>query len=201
MLTIVDINRAIDRLGVTAFVPQTQQRRIAAAAGPRAEADPRSRGRDRSRWSMIKAVAAAPGDAQPALVQHGAEVALEPEIVLPEQLENAGKRCTMPEHRLMLAVMEDAVHTYLTTSGSPHARGRALFRETAQWFASDDTSSPFCFVTICQLLGLDPDYLRAGLRRWREQHRGDVRAIPLRIRHGGGSRHRVIESRASRRRA
>jgi hypothetical protein len=79
--------------------------------------------------------------------------------------------------------------------------GRKLFRETAGWFASDDTSSPFCFVTICQLLGLDPDYLRAGLRRWRDEHQGDVRVIPLRIRRVGGSRHRVIESRASRRRA
>jgi hypothetical protein len=171
MLTIVDINRAIDRLGVTAFVPRTKQRLVAAPVDPRS-----------------------------ALAQTDGDV-LEPEIRLPEQLENAGKRCTMPEHRLMLAVMEDAVHVYQTACGATHGQGRKLFRETADWFASDDTSSPFCFVTICQLLGLDPDYLRAGLRRWRDRQQSDVRVIPLRIRHVGGSRHRVIESRASRRRA
>ncbi len=70
-----------------------------------------------------------------------------------------------PEHRLMIAVLEDAVLEFRRYAGEPGVRARRLFGETAAWFASDDTSSPFSFVTICEALDLDPSYLRSGLRR------------------------------------
>jgi hypothetical protein len=128
----------------------------------------------------------------------GVGVQLEPEIILPVQLEHP-TLYIRPEHRLMLAVLEDAVHAYQT--GCIENRGdRALFRETAQWFASNDATSPFCFVTICQLFGLDPDCVRGGLGRWNERHRDrradGVRTMPLRSRHVRGSRTRITIPRA-----
>jgi hypothetical protein len=71
------------------------------------------------------------------------------------------------EHRLMIAVLEDAVLEFRRYAGEPGVRARRLFGETAAWFASDDTSTPFSFVTICEALDLDPSYLRSGLRRYR----------------------------------
>jgi AraC-like DNA-binding protein len=138
---------------------------------------------------MGRQVAAA-SVAEPGMLERGAPVALEPDSLLPSQVERLANR-TAPEHRLMLAVLEDAVHVYQVDSLSPHTGRRLRFRETAQWFASDDTSSPFCFVTICEFFGLDPDYLRAGLRRWKDRHTSDApragRVIPFPTKHVAGS--------------
>jgi hypothetical protein len=122
-------------------------------------------------------------------------VQLQPEVLLPEQLESLGRRWMRPEHRLMLALLEDAVHAYQTGCAAYGGERRLSFREAAEWFASEDTAWPFSFVTMCQHLGIEPDYIRAGLRRWRERHTarlpGAVRALPFRIRRVRGSRTRV----------
>jgi hypothetical protein len=131
--------------------------------------------------------------------EQGTPVQLEPDLLLPEQIENAGRRCMRPEHRLMLAVLEDAVRAYQTGCASDGGERRLHFRETADWFASDDTEWPFSFVTICQHLGIEPEYVRAGLRRWRARHGagvpGALPALPFRIRRVRGSRHRVTSAR------
>jgi hypothetical protein len=119
------------------------------------------------------------------------------ERILPSQFDDLRRNADalFPEARLMLAVLEDAVHLYQQCSSLRNASSRRLFRETDEWFTSNEASSPFSFVTICQLFGLDADYLRAGLRRWLSLHRrnGDQggRAVPLPIRRISGSRHRV----------
>jgi len=132
----------------------------------------------------------------------GTSVQLEPDVVLPEQLENLGRRGMRPEHRLMLALLEDAVHAYQTGCAAYGGERRLSFREAAEWFASEDTAWPFSFVTICQHLGIEPDYIRAGLRRWRERHTarlpGAVRALPFRIRRVRGSGTRITSLRPSR---
>ena len=157
MLTIIDIDRAVGRLGGAAFVPRT--RRV---------------------------------DYSP--LGYGGALELGPEIVLPEQLDDLGKRCRVPEHRLMLAVLEDAVAVYQTGCATEHLSGRPLFRETEAWFASEDTSSPFSVVTICQLFAIDPDYLRAGLRRWQARYAERPRIgrpVSFAFRRVSGIRHRV----------
>jgi hypothetical protein len=130
--------------------------------------------------------------------EQGTSVQLEPDILLPEQLD-LGRRCMRPEHRLMLAVLEDAVHAYQTGCESYGGERRFNFRETAEWFAADDTEWPFCFVTICQHLGIEPEYIRAGLRRLRERHNarvpGALGALRLRIRRVRGSRTRITTPR------
>lgn len=102
---------------------------------------------------------------------------------------NAGRP---PEHRLLFAVLEDAVRCWQLYERATTRRGRNLFRETAAWFASDDDSSPFAFVTTCQVFGLDPSYVRAGLRRWTaRQHATGATVVPFRVRRVGGMRHSV----------
>ncbi len=140
---------------------------------------------------------------EPSIDARDGGIELVPEIMLPVQFDDLRRagvvRCS--EHRLMLAVIEDAVDIY-QVGCDRDARSRRLFRETEEWFASDDDGPPFSFVTICQVFGLDPDCVRAGLLRWRATRNtshGTSRAIPFRVRHVSGSRHHVTLSRRRRR--
>jgi hypothetical protein len=74
-----------------------------------------------------------------------------------------------PEKRLMLAVLESAVATYQKHALATSRRGRRLFDESADWLARPDDGWVFSFENICAALRLDPEFLRSGLRRWRER--------------------------------
>lgn len=75
------------------------------------------------------------------------------------------------ERLLMLAVLEDAVRCYQKYARGRGAERRAQFDEVCGWLDSTDRSSLFSFETICDTLGLDPDYVRGGLHVWRERGR------------------------------
>lgn len=70
-----------------------------------------------------------------------------------------------PRNRLMLAVLEEALVTFQRGLDSPKAEQRRHFHEVDRWVASNDTEWPFSFENICSCLRLDPDYVRAGLRK------------------------------------
>jgi hypothetical protein len=72
----------------------------------------------------------------------------------------------------MCAVLEDAVDVYRKHCVATDAKRRALFADAEAWIESDDRSWIYAFATICDHLGLDPDYLRRGLRAIAERVRG-----------------------------
>ena len=74
-----------------------------------------------------------------------------------------------PEKMLLLAVLQDAIHCYRKFSAARDRLGRERFREAERWIMGADDDWIFDFVTICELLGLDPQYLRRGLLEWRAQ--------------------------------
>jgi hypothetical protein len=118
----------------------------------------------------------------------------EDEVVLPVQYADMvrGDARRPPEHRLLFAVLEDAVRCWQIHERATTRSGRSLFWETAAWMASDDDSSPFTFVAICQLFGLEPAYVRAGLRRWSaRQPTSGANVVPFRVRRVSGTRHSV----------
>lgn len=119
---------------------------------------------------------------------------IEDELLLPVQYAALvhGDRHLAPEHRLLWAVLEDAVRCWQIHERRSSSRDRRLFGEVAAWFASDDDGSPFSFIAICQLFGLDPSYLRAGLQRWSDRRRATGgRVVPFRVRRISGLRHTV----------
>jgi hypothetical protein len=80
------------------------------------------------------------------------------------------------EWQLVVAVLEDAVSCYQKYFLAGDNCGQRLFREAYEWLmasqgtaAADDDMPGFTFEYICEVLGLDPDYIRHGLQRWREQ--------------------------------
>jgi len=125
----------------------------------------------------------------------GAELA--PETVLPSQFFDRLQvdSSLQPEKRLMLAVLEDAVGTFQKYVNVRSRHGRRLFSEAEEWFASHDGDWPFAFVSVCQALGLEADYLRAGLWRWRDRQPlpvGDeTKVVRFPFRRVNGSRHSV----------
>ena len=69
-----------------------------------------------------------------------------------------------PEKALLLAILEDAIHCYQKYAGSRSRAGRAQFREAEAWLMSGGDGWVFAFDNVCELLGLDPEYVRRGLR-------------------------------------
>lgn len=47
----------------------------------------------------------------------------------------------------------------------PDQPPREITRMAQQWMRSDDTSWPFSFCSLCDMLGLDPAHLRASVYR------------------------------------
>ena len=63
---------------------------------------------------------------------------------------------------LLLAVLEDGIRSYLSPVGE-------IRSEAEYWVNSSRARSPFCFVVICETLGLEPVAVRRALERMRTQ--------------------------------
>jgi hypothetical protein len=69
-----------------------------------------------------------------------------------------------PEKALLLAVLEDAVHCYRKYATARDRSGKEYFREAEEWIMGGGDGWIFAFENVCDLLGLDPQYVRRGLR-------------------------------------
>ena len=81
------------------------------------------------------------------------------------------------EQRLMCAIIEDAVDTYLKHAAAQYRHHQALFDDAERWIESDDRSWLYAFETICDYLGVDAEYLRRGLRRSKDKARGTAAPV------------------------
>ena len=82
----------------------------------------------------------------------------------PQVAERMSKQ---PECRLLWAVLQDGIETYMKYARATNRRGKRLFAEAERWILQDDPTWLCSFVSICHVVGLEPEYLRAGLQRWR----------------------------------
>ena len=64
------------------------------------------------------------------------------------------------ERRLLLAVLEDGIRTFLKHARATHGRALNLRREAFTWLTTDDRRDVFAFENICESLGIDADRLR-----------------------------------------
>ncbi len=69
------------------------------------------------------------------------------------------------ERLLMLAVLQEALHSYLRYSTSTTHRGNRLFTEAQNWFWSQEREYLYSFESVCLHLQLTPDYIRRGLQQ------------------------------------
>lgn len=89
--------------------------------------------------------------------------------ILPVQYFNRLKRGKVAdgECRLLLAVLEQAVRSYLANMNAGSRERRVAFEEVHRWFYSPSNTEPqglFAFESICDMLGFEADLLRRRLR-------------------------------------
>jgi hypothetical protein len=70
----------------------------------------------------------------------------------------------VPEKALVLAVLEDAIHCFQQYSVARDRAGKQKFSEAENWIMRQGRDWVFTFDNVCELLGLDPQYVRRGLR-------------------------------------
>lgn len=109
---------------------------------------------------------------------------LEEQVVLPEQFHSglAGVAAVEGERRLLLAVFEDALHTFRRYAAASDPRGRLLFQEAEEWFMEVDAGAVLSFEYASEVLGLDAEWVRSSLRRWRDRTRRRIRLGTVAIR-------------------
>ena len=95
----------------------------------------------------------------------------EPDTLLPEQFFTLmGKKPLQGEKRLLLAMLEDAVHCFQTYVLARKPHERRLFQEAEEWINSTDLHWFFSFENICEILGIHPGRLRVALQQWKAEH-------------------------------
>jgi hypothetical protein len=97
----------------------------------------------------------------------------DPDIILPMQHFAAIQRKRFPsgEHRLLVALIQDAVECFQKHMHARDAKRRQLFLDAQGWIGSQDDRAVFSFNNVCMLLGMNPDYVRQGLEEWCERSR------------------------------
>ncbi len=80
-----------------------------------------------------------------------------------------------PEKTLLLAVLEDGVRTFQDNICAETGKKRVLLDEAREWLFSDGFEHVFSFNSVCSSLGIDPGYIRRGLKRWEEHTRAATR--------------------------
>jgi hypothetical protein len=94
----------------------------------------------------------------------------EPDTLLSAQyFENLRSKTLVPERRLTLAVLEDAVNCFQANVMAQSGRRKKLFKETEDWIMAPGDDWIFSFVSVCEILRLNPEYVRQGLLRWKEK--------------------------------
>lgn len=86
-----------------------------------------------------------------------------------------------PEKALLLAVLQDAIVSYQKYCSARDRVGKERFTEAEQWIMHGGDDWIFSFDNVCELLGLDPHYVRQGIREWKERTQAQDRP---RRRHG-----------------
>jgi len=98
----------------------------------------------------------------------------EPDVIVPSHFtKKIGTELYGGERKLMAALLSDGIEAYISYASGLHNRRLAgvdslseSAREALEWVDIKDISYVFSFDNVCQSLGIDPDYLRVGLKKY-----------------------------------
>ena len=105
---------------------------------------------------------------EPVEVRLGNRLVFPEEVLLPEQFSASPVALEQGVRALISAVLSDAVLCFKKHIKETNPRSRRLGREAEEWFFRNDSEWPFSFISICDALKLDPEYIRQGLQQWRK---------------------------------
>ena len=95
----------------------------------------------------------------------------EPDTLLPIQYFEAMRRKHLleGEKRLILSVLEDAVECFMKCIDASSSKGQRLYRDADEWIALEDKHWVFSFDNVCDMLDINPEYMRRGLKDWKQR--------------------------------
>jgi hypothetical protein len=95
----------------------------------------------------------------------------EPDTLVSAQYFGNLRRKTIlePEKRLLMAILEDAVNCFQDNVLAESSKAKKLFDEAEEWVLAESGDGIFSFPIVCEHLGINPDYVRRGLLRWKEK--------------------------------
>ena len=86
--------------------------------------------------------------------------------ILPEQYLSTRRDHRFDgERNLLFAILEDAIRCYLDNCNYRTPIKRIQYVEAHDWIFSVKDRGPFSFVSVCENLDIEPESLRAGLKR------------------------------------
>lgn len=101
------------------------------------------------------------------------------DAVLPEQFFDSRVKlaAVCPETALMYAVLEDAFLCFHKQfeANQPQMRSAS---QAEDWFFSDNSRWLFSFLSVCDALGLEAEYIRHKLKHWTPSCLGTTAAKP-----------------------
>jgi hypothetical protein len=119
-----------------------------------------------------------------------------PDFLVPAQFYDLTRRRASldGETRLVFAILEDAVRIFVKNSNAAGGYRRSLFHEVSHWFETDDgPQHPFTFSYVCDVLGVDRNYLLGCIRSLKAED------LPTKQMRSVGRRHVVRAGRRSNR--
>lgn len=95
----------------------------------------------------------------------------EPDTLLPIQYFEAMRRKHLleGEKRLILSVLEDGIECFMKYVDASTNKGQKLFRDAEEWINLHDKRWIFSFDNVCDMLDIEPDYMRRGLHDWKQR--------------------------------
>jgi hypothetical protein len=90
----------------------------------------------------------------------------ESQSLLPEHFGPVSLATGCPEAALMCAVLEDAFFCFQKHFEIERRGMHRTGQEAEEWFFSDESYGLFSFVSVCTVLGLEPEFIRRGLKDW-----------------------------------
>src|SRR5262245_31862164 len=83
-----------------------------------------------------------------------------------EYFDNLRSRTQLePEKELLLAVLQDGIQCFRDNLHARSEEKTALCHEARAWIFGNDSGWLFSFLSICDLLDMDPEYIRQALRQ------------------------------------
>lgn len=102
----------------------------------------------------------------------------ESDAILASQFYVQGSVLPGPERSLVVAVFEDAVRCLLNHCRATDRTQRALYNDARRWILSCESDGLYAFANVCDLLGLEPDYMRRQLLARCKERRADGMRVP-----------------------
>ena len=95
----------------------------------------------------------------------------QPDTLLPTQYYETlhNKASLLPEKRLMLAILEDALGCFKNSMFAQARRQMTQFRDANGWILGENSDWLFSFENVCETLGIEPAYLRQKLLHWKKE--------------------------------